>query len=91
VIANGWLNCMLCDVLGCSAWICVCARPEGCPFGPTDCIVVNVVVKDRTEGDGDEKVLSPPLRDSMPPFAVLLVPAKDGAPCEGAISERGGS
>ena len=30
-------------------------------------MVVNVVVSDRTEGAGLEKVLSPPLLDSNPP------------------------
>ena len=45
-----------------------------------DWIVVKVVVRDRTEGAGDENVLSPPFL----PFAVLLVPATEDAKCEGA-------
>ena len=47
------------------------------------CIVVRVVVRERTEGAGDEKVLSPPRRP-----AVRLVPAREGAPWEGARMER---
>jgi hypothetical protein len=39
-------------------------------------------VRDRTDGAGEEKVLSPPLR----PVVVRLVP--DVSPCEGAIMER---
>jgi hypothetical protein len=50
-----------------------------------DCIVVKVVARERTEGAGDEKVLSPPLRNSIPPFAVRLVPVRDEAPCDGAV------
>ncbi len=57
------------------------------PLGAIDCIVVRVVVKDRTEGAGDEKVLSPPLRESKP-FAVRLVPATEVAACDGAVMER---
>lgn len=54
--------------------------PPRTPFGPIDCIVVSVVVSERTDGAGDEKVLSPPRRESSPPPAVLLVPARDEAP-----------
>ena len=50
-------------------------------------MVVSVVVRDRTDGAGEEKVLSPPRRESNPPPAVLLVPASDEAPCEGAVIE----
>jgi hypothetical protein len=53
-----------------------------------DWIVVRVVVRERTDGAGDEKVLSPPRRDSTPPFAVLLVPAREDAPCEAAATDR---
>ena len=49
--------------------------------------MVRVVVRDRTEGAGEEKVLSPPLRDSKPPFAVRLVPATEEATCDGAFIE----
>lgn len=59
-------------------------------FAPTarDCIVVSVVVSERTEGAGEEKVLSPPRRDSRPPFAVRLVPASDDAPCDTATDRE---
>lgn len=55
------------------------------PFCAMDWMVVRVVVRERTEGAGDEKVLSPPLRNSIPPFAVRLVPVRDEAPCDGAV------
>lgn len=58
------------------------------PFGAIDCMVVRVVVRDRTEGAGDEKVLSPPRRDSTPPWAVRLVPARDDAPWDRAVMDR---
>lgn len=58
------------------------------PFGPMDWIVVSVVVRERTDGAGEEKVLSPPLRESKPPFAVRLVPVTDDAMCDGAFMER---
>jgi len=51
------------------------------PLGPSDCIVVRVVVRERTEGAGDEKVLSPA-------SAVRLVPAIVDGRCEGAAIER---
>jgi hypothetical protein len=58
--------------------------------GAAECIVVRVVVKDRTDGAGDEKVLSPwPVL--IPPPMVADVPAADDAPCEGAASECGPS
>jgi hypothetical protein len=57
-------------------------------FGAMDWMVVRVVVRERTDGAGDEKVLSPPRRDSMPPFAVLLVPAREDAPCDAAATDR---
>lgn len=41
--------------------------------------MVKVVVRDRTEGDGDENVLSPPLLESNPPLAVWVVPVNEGA------------
>ena len=40
------------------------------------CIVVRVVVRERTDGAGEEKQLSPPRR----PLAVRLVPVTDDAP-----------
>lgn len=47
-----------------------------------------MVVRERTDGAGDENVLSPPRRDSMPPFAVRLVPAREDAPCDAAVTDR---
>lgn len=55
--------------------------PDG--LGATVWIVVRVVVRERTDGAGEEKVLSPPLR----PLAVRLVPAREDSP----IMERHGS
>lgn len=54
--------------------------------GMDEWMVVRVVVRERTDGAGDEKVLSPPRRDSMPPM-VRLVPATDEAPWDGAAME----
>lgn len=74
---NGWLNWM--------DWVLLWLLPEGpALFGDTDCIVVRVVVNDRTDGAGLLKVLSSPLLESNPPPAVLLVPAKELAPWLGA-------
>lgn len=57
--------------------------------GAAECMVVRVVVKDRTDGAGDENVLSPwPVL--TPPPIVADVPAADDAPCEGAVSEADG-
>lgn len=46
--------------------------------------MVRVVVRERTDGAGDENVLSPPLR----PWAVRLVSASEDGPCEMALIER---
>lgn len=43
-------------------------------------MVVKVVVRDRTEGAGLEKVLSPPLLESCPPPIVRLVPVTESVP-----------
>lgn len=56
-------------------------------MGPTDWIVVKVVVKDLTDGAGEENVLSSPRRPSKPPFAVRCVPATEEAICDGAWME----
>ncbi len=57
--------------------------------GAEDCMVVSVVVRDRTDGAGDENVLpSPPpllLELSAPP-AVAAVPAFEGAISELTVS-----
>ena len=52
--------------------------------GAADCIVVSVVVNDRTEGAGDENVLPSPPRplELWPPPAVVVVPALDCAASE---------
>ena len=51
--------------------------------GAADCTVVKVVVMDRRDGAGDEKVLflSPSVLG-----AVALVPAPEGAPSEPVVS-----
>lgn len=50
--------------------------------------MVRVVVRERTDGAGDEKVLSPPLRESRPPLMVRLVPAIEDSRFERAVVER---
>ena len=80
-VVKGWLNWMVLPV-------CV----DGCPIvlafplTAMDCIVVRVVVRDRTDGAGDENVLSSPFLEPKP-FAVLLVPATDDAMLDGAPPE----
>lgn len=54
--------------------------------GAAECIVVRVVVRDRTDGAGDENVLSP-WPEPTPPPIVADVPAADGAPCDGGVSD----
>lgn len=51
-----------------------------------ECIVVSVVVRDRTEGAGEEKVLSAP-RPEIPHPIVTFVPSPDDGACDGAASE----
>jgi len=46
-------------------------------FGAAECMVVSVVVSDRTEGAGEEKVLSAPRAELTPPPIVALVPCPD--------------
>jgi hypothetical protein len=73
-VGNGWLNWRACE-LEWEWWgVVVWWLPP--VLGATVCIVVRVVVSDRTEGAGEEKVLSPPLL----PFAVRLVPASEDPP-----------
>jgi hypothetical protein len=48
---------------------------------------VRVVVKDRTEGAGDENVLSAPRVELIPPIVAFVASPEDGA-CDGAASER---
>ena len=91
-VGNGWSKWMIweldwfdwCGWLLVELWFWV----PPMPLGASDCIVVRVVVSERTDGAGDEKVLSPPRRDSKPPFAVRLVPARDDAPCDTAVMDR---
>jgi hypothetical protein len=52
-----------------------------------DCIVVSVVVNDRIDGAGDEKVLSFPRPVLIPHPAVPAVPPPDDAACDCAVSE----
>jgi hypothetical protein len=52
-----------------------------------ECIVVRVVARDRSDGAGDEKVLSAPRPVLGPPPTVPAVPAPDEAPCDCAASE----
>ena len=52
-------------------------------WGAVDWTVVNVVVMERSEGAGEEKVL---LRSPSVRAAVALVPAPDGATSEMAVS-----
>lgn len=54
-----------------------------CVGGAIDCTVVRVVASDRTDGAGDEKVLS---RPPSVRGAVWLVPAPDGAASERVVS-----
>lgn len=57
------------------------------PEGAADCTVVKVVVSDRTDGAGEEKVLpSPPPLELIPPPAVAIVPALEYAASEIAVS-----
>jgi hypothetical protein len=82
VVGKGWLKWMTCELDCCECWfVVVWLLP---PFGASVCMVVRVVVRDRTDGAGEEKVLSPPLRQ----LAVRLVPASDDSTCEGAVMER---
>lgn len=62
----------------------VCAD---CPCAPgaAEWIVVRVVVRDRTDGAGDENVLSTPLPLLAPSVFVVCCP-EEGA-CDGAASE----
>lgn len=49
--------------------------------------MVSVVVSERTDGAGEEKVLSAPLAELTPQPTVAVVPSPEDAPCEGAASE----
>lgn len=89
VVGKGWLKWITCELERCGWWPLGCCWPAGArcalPFCAIDWMVVKVVARERTEGAGDEKVLSPPRRNSIPPFAVRLVPVRDEAPCDGAV------
>jgi hypothetical protein len=73
---------MLC-VLFAWAWLC----EVGAVGGAAECIVVRVVVKDRTEGAGEENVLSFPRAELTPHPTVAVVPSPDDAACDCAASE----
>lgn len=69
---------MLC-VLYALGWLCD-VRAVG---GAAECIVVRVVVNDRTEGAGEEKVLSFPRPPVLTPHpTVAFVPPPDDAVCD---------
>lgn len=59
----------------------------GAVGGAAECMVVRVVVKDRTEGAGEEKVLSFPRPELTPHPTVALVPSPEDAACDCAASE----
>lgn len=80
-MGNWCENCIPCVLL--VVELCGAA----CAGGAAECIVVRVVVKDRTDGAGDENVLSGPRPELSPPPIVADVPAADEAACEGAASE----
>jgi hypothetical protein len=81
VVGKGWWYW----IDGLLPWwlVALAIGPPAAP-GAKDWIVVRVVVSDRTEGDGEEKVL-PPLRESGSP-PVVLVSASDVTP-EGAAND----
>lgn len=90
-VGKGWLNWMAWEPEGWCPMLPLAllgGLPWAVPFGAKDWMVVRVVVRERTEGAGEEKVLSPPRRDSRPPWAVRLVPARDEAPCDRAVIDR---
>lgn len=64
------------------AWLPIAGGPAA-----LECIVVRVVVKDRSDGAGEEKVLSAPLPVLGPPLTVADVLTPDDAPCDCATSE----
>ncbi len=55
--------------------------------GAAECMVVRVVVSDRTECAGEEKVLSLPRPELTPQPTVAFVPSPEDGACEGAASE----
>jgi hypothetical protein len=72
-VGNWWVKCMPCAPLAVRLLDAVVAG------GAAECMVVRVVVKERTDGAGDEKVLSPwPVL--IPPPIVADVSAAEGAP-----------
>lgn len=77
-VGNWCEKCTACDVLLLEV-VCDCVP------GAAECIVVKVVVRERTEGAGDENVLSTPLPLLAPIVCAVCWP-EDGA-CEGAASE----
>lgn len=56
-------------------------------MGAAEWMVVRVVVSDRSEGAGEENVLSAPLPELTPHPTVAFVPCPDDGACEGAASE----
>lgn len=81
-VGNWWENCTVCVLFECGAlWDVVAGA------GAAECIVVRVVVRDRTEGAGEENVLSLPRPELTPQPTVAFVPSPDDGACEGAASE----
>jgi hypothetical protein len=81
-VGNWWENWIVCGLFVLFVFCCagaVGAAPEW--------MVVRVVVRDRTEGAGDENVLSGPRPELTPHPTVAVVPSPDEAPCEAATSE----
>ncbi len=54
VFGNGWLNWITCELPG-GAWCTLVVGTFAAPLGTIDCIVVSVVVSERTEGAGDRE------------------------------------
>jgi hypothetical protein len=70
---KGWLKWIACEL---ELWLAVVWLLLPFALGVMVCIVVKVVVRDRTDGAGDEKVLSPPRR----PVTVRVVVASEDSP-----------
>lgn len=75
-MGNWWENCTVSALL-----------EAGAAAGAADWIVVRVVVNERTEGAGEENVLSLPRPELTPHPTVAFVASPDEGACEGAASE----
>jgi hypothetical protein len=81
-VGNWWVNWMVCALFVLAVLFCA-----GAVGAAAEWIVVRVVVRDRTEGAGDENVLSAPRPELTPHPIVAFVPWPDDGACEGAASE----